>query len=341
MQQPQGQPSPADRPGSSQDNIQDLSSADPASVYQPQSGQDIDLDVFRSLSQTGAFTQPYIFDISLLDNRAQPLYSSPHYKPIECMIFDKRPWICFYGGNPPRIVAETDDWWYTMYDREGGCCLQGWPMFLLQDFMRLVEQPPPSPQPTVQTSDAAGAQPTDFEREILRLPGNFSPSFGRYWHLGCAGSHNPRSADRPTRPPTIHIPREMQPEDMPSKKSPIAFPEQPWVLEKPRLPTRVECKPLRGCLCLPAMVLPESYQIGPAFARAYYMGNENKMHFLLPCSTEPFCPFHSACGRIMHPDSLEHDDHKGHLCSRCKEFLDKGRSPFEWFDSLPEAVSKD
>ena len=166
-QQPQGQPSPADRPGSSQDNIQDLSSADPASVYQPQSGQDIDLDVLRSLSQTGAFTQPYIFDISLLDNRAQPLYSSPHYKPIECMIFDKRPWICFYGGNPPRIVAETDDWWYTMYDREGGCCLQGWPMFLLQDFMRLVEQPPPSPQPTVQTSDAAGAQPTDFEREIF------------------------------------------------------------------------------------------------------------------------------------------------------------------------------
>ena len=257
----------------------------------------------------------------------QPLYSSPHYKPIECMIFDKRPWICFYGGNPPMIVAETDDWWYTMYDREGGCCLQGWPMFLLQDFMRLVEQPPPSPQPTVQSSDAAGAQPTALPREILRLPGNFSPSFGRYWHAGCAGSHNPRSADRPARPPTIQISRDMQPEDMPSKKSPIAFPDQPWVLENPRLPTRVECKPLRGCLCLPAMVLPESYQIGPAFARAYYMGNENKMHCLLPCSTEPFCPFHSACGRIMHPDSLEHDDHKGHLCSRCKEFLDKGRSP--------------
>ena len=43
----------------------------------------------------------------------------------------------------------------------------------------------------------------------------------------------------------------------------------------------------------------------------------------------------------MRPASLEHDDHKGHMCSRCKEFLDKGRSPFEWFDSLPEAVSKD
>ena len=44
----------------------------------------------------------------------------------------------------------------------------------------------------------------------------------------------------------------------------------------------------------------------------------------------------------MNPDSLEHaDDHKGHLCSRCKEFLDKRRTPFEWFDSLPEAVSRD
>ena len=142
-QQPQDQPSPADRPGSSQDNIKDLSSSDPASVYQPQSGQDIDLDVFRSLDQPGACTQPYIFDISLLDNRAQPLYNSPHYQPIECMIYDKRPWICFYGGNPPKVVAETDDWWYTLYDREGGCCLHGWPIFLLQDFMRLLEQPPP------------------------------------------------------------------------------------------------------------------------------------------------------------------------------------------------------
>ncbi|CAE7251347.1 unnamed protein product, partial [Symbiodinium microadriaticum] len=121
----------------------------------------------------GACTQPYIFDISLLDNRAQPLYNRPHYQPIECMIYDKRPWICFYGGNPPQVVAETDDWWYTMYDRQGGCCLQGWPIFLLQDFMRLVEQPPPSPQPTVQSGDGAGAQPTymPLPREVMRLPG--------------------------------------------------------------------------------------------------------------------------------------------------------------------------
>ncbi|OLP83471.1 hypothetical protein AK812_SmicGene35767 [Symbiodinium microadriaticum] len=116
------------------------SRADPATVYMPQPGQDLDID------QPGAFTQPYLFDISLLDRRAQPLYGHPHYKPIECMVFDKRPWICFYGGSPPTVVAETDEWWYTMYDREGGCCLQGWPMFLLQDFMRLFADPPPSPE---------------------------------------------------------------------------------------------------------------------------------------------------------------------------------------------------
>ena len=340
--QPQGQTTSADRPGSSRDNMPDLSLSDPAAVYQPQSGQDVDFDIIRSLDQPGASTKPYIIDLSLLDNRAQPLYSFPHYKPLECMIYDKRPWICFYEGSPPMKVAETDSWWYTMYDREGGCCLQGWPVFLLQDFMRLYEQPPPSPKSSGPADDTAQAQPTVYVREQLRLPGNFSPSFGRFWHSGCAGSHNPRSIDRPTRPPTVQIARDLEPDDMPSKKgSVVAFPEQPWVLEKPRLPTRVECKPLRGCLCLPAMVLPESYQVGPAFARAYYMGNDNQMHCLLPCSTEPFCPFHSACGRPMRPASLEHDDHKGHMCSRCKEFLDKGRSPFEWFDSLPEAVSKD
>ena len=47
-QQPQGQPLAADRPGSSKDDVQDLSSADPASVYMPQLGQDLDLNVFRS-----------------------------------------------------------------------------------------------------------------------------------------------------------------------------------------------------------------------------------------------------------------------------------------------------
>ncbi|OLP82493.1 hypothetical protein AK812_SmicGene36851 [Symbiodinium microadriaticum] len=170
---------------------QDLSSADPARVYRPQ----LDIDAFRSLDQPGAFTQRYLFDISLLDRRAQPLYGHPHYKPIECMVFDKRPWICFYGGSPPTVVAETDDWWYTMYDREGGCCLQGWPMFLLQDFMRLFADPPPSPEPTTQADDAASSLPGDFVRERFLLPANYRPSFGRFWHLGCKGQEGEKAAE--------------------------------------------------------------------------------------------------------------------------------------------------
>ena len=104
----------------------------------------------------------------------------------------------------------------------------------------------------------------DFVRERFPLPANYRPSFR-------GATHNPRSMDPPSRPPTVQIGRDMQPRDIPGRKGSIPFPDKPWVLEQPRL--RVESKPLRGCLCLPAMVLPESYQVGPAFARALFLGN--------------------------------------------------------------------
>ncbi|CAE7249387.1 unnamed protein product [Symbiodinium sp. KB8] len=173
------------------DDLQDLSSADPAMVYKPQLGQ------------------PYLFDIDLLDRRAQPLYAHPHYKPIECMVFDKRPWICFYGGSTPTVVAETDGYWYTMYDREGGCCLQGWPMFLLQDFMRLFADPPPSPEPTTQADDAASSPRTLSER-------------GSYFQ--------PTIAHR-------KIGRDMQPRDIPGSPSlfVVAYAYQPWCFRSPTM----------------------------------------------------------------------------------------------------------
>ena len=136
--------------------------------------------------------------------------------------------------------------------------------------MRLFADPPPSPEPTTQADDAASSPPGDFVRERFPLPANYRPWFGRFWHLGCAGSHNPRSTDPPSRPPTVQIGRDMQPRDLPGRKGSIPFPDKPWILEQPRLPPRVETKPLRGCLCLPAMVLPESYQVGPAFASLLY-----------------------------------------------------------------------
>ncbi|OLQ09387.1 hypothetical protein AK812_SmicGene7013 [Symbiodinium microadriaticum] len=173
-QEAASQTASSSKPQPAQDDLQDLSSADPAMVYKPQLGQ------------------PYLFDIDLLDRRAQPLYAHPHYKPIECMVFDKRPWICFYGGSTPTVVAETDGYWYTMYDREGGCCLQGWPMFLLQDFMRLFADPPPSPEPTTQADDAASSPRTLSER-------------GSYFQ--------PTIAHR-------KIGRDMQPRDIPGRQSP-------------------------------------------------------------------------------------------------------------------------
>ena len=186
------------------------------------------------------------------------------------------------------------------------------------------------PRVLTETSSARGSlsQPT-----IAHLLEGFGITDAR-------GLITPRSTDPPSRPPTVQLGRDIQPRDLVHgrKGVTIPFPEKPWTLEQPRLPPRVESRPLRGCLCLPAMVLPESYNVGPAFARAYYMGNDNKMHCLLPCSNEPFCPFHSACGRLMNPGSLEHaDDHKGHLCSRCKEFLDKSRNPRSHYKIEAEA----
>ncbi|CAE7248498.1 unnamed protein product, partial [Symbiodinium microadriaticum] len=220
----QDQPAPTDRPGSSKDASQDLSAADPARVYAPQPGQHLDIDSFRVLDQPGAATKPYIFDIGLLDRRAQPLFSHPNYKPIECMIFERRPWICFYGGSTPTEVAEVDDYWYTMYTADGSCCLPDWPAFPLENFMRLFADPPPSPEPTLQADD-------DFARERFPLPANYRPSFGRFWHVGCAGTRNPRSTDPPTRPPTVQIARSMQPEDLTHgrKGVTIPFPEKPWL----------------------------------------------------------------------------------------------------------------
>ncbi|CAE7319787.1 unnamed protein product, partial [Symbiodinium microadriaticum] len=204
------QPLPADRPGSSKDDIQ---------------------------ISRGPSPSPTFFDVDLLDRRAQPLYAHPHYKPIECMVFDKRPWICFYGGSTPTVVAETDGYWYTMYDREGGCCLPGWPMFLLQDFMRLFADPPPSPEPTQQTDDAASS-PRDFVRDRFPLPANYRSAFGRFWHLGCAGTHSPRSLDPPSRPPTVQIARDMQPRDIPGRKGSIAYRRQsPKTSLQPSLPS--------------------------------------------------------------------------------------------------------
>ncbi|CAE7327295.1 unnamed protein product, partial [Symbiodinium sp. KB8] len=205
------------------------SRADPATVYMPQPGQDLDID------QPGAFTQPYLFDISLLDRRAQPLYGHPHYKPIECMVFDKRPWICFYGGSPPTVVAETDEWWYTMYDREGGCCLQGWPMFLLQDFMRLFADPPPSPEAAQELIDDFK---TNYPGELLdEAPNRLSLSL-TVEEGGFPGQEGNVAAD------TGVLPIEFAPPRCKALADPEAIP----FLEPSRAPLEQESRLMLQCL---------------------------------------------------------------------------------------------
>ena len=58
---------------------------------------------------------------------------------------------------------------------------------------------------------------------------------------------------------------------------------------------------------------------------------EGNLHCGEPCSTQPFCPFHSACGR---PVSLrgatiqQGYTHHKHDCSRCKAMTDQGLHPW-------------
>ena len=81
------------------------------------------------------------------------------------------------------------------------------------------------------------------------------------------------------------------------------------------------------------MVLPETYRVGPAYARAYYLDNDNNMRCLLPCSTELFAHFtpHAAA-----PLSLTRWKAKITTKVTCA-----AGTPLEWFDSLPEAVARD
>ena len=122
-QHPSSQHLPSGQPGSSSDGAPDLSTADRAAVYKPLPTQAFDVDVFQSLVQPGSFTKPYLFDQNVLDRRAQPTFSTPHPQPLKCMIWDRRPWICYFGGNPPTNPAQVDGWWFTMYYQDGGCSL--------------------------------------------------------------------------------------------------------------------------------------------------------------------------------------------------------------------------
>ena len=61
--------------------------------------------------------------------------------------------------------------------------------------------------------------------------------------------------------------------------------------------------------------------------RTGYEDEDGALHCGEPCGTEPFCPFHSACGRpiTLRGSSLQAGDtHREHDCSWCKAMKDRG-----------------
>ena len=162
------------------------------------------------------------------------------------MVFDKRPWICFYGGSPKPTVFGTP---CTTAKVAAACqaglcssyrtsCASLRTRLLAQSLQhRLMTQPL-----AAGTSSETGSR---FQPTIVQ-------------HLGGSGTSAARG-------PIILAPWILPPGRLQSRshgecslatsrasKGTVAFPEKPWSLEQPRLPPRVECKPLRGCLCLPA-----------------------------------------------------------------------------------------
>ena len=110
---------------------------------------------------------------------------------------------------------------------------------------------------------------------------------------------------------------------------PCTAPNDLMMFHQPRFAPRVQAPTSRGCIVLPSLILPETFRLHPEYSRAY-MDQNGILRCLPPCSSQPFRPFHSACG--SGPDQ---DQHSGHQCCPCKEFTDAGRCPGEWFDYIP------
>ncbi|CAE7237788.1 unnamed protein product [Symbiodinium sp. CCMP2592] len=215
----------------------------------------------------------------------------------------------------------------------------------LSDLPFTVEPPPQPAKPSADASSQEEEEPSGADTQVYPpcqpLPEFFSADSGvlRYWHQGAVGSNNPRNMGNQSVPTMCPQDIGSPPEALMDRRKGLTihppstpYPYRPPALALPRLP----CSNMRNCIIVPSLTLPHTYELDPAFARMYYMGNRGEMRCGIPCSTVPFCPYHSACGRELNKGTVEHEDkHSGHQCSRCKEFTDLGRSPFEWFSAVP------
>ena len=172
-------------------------------------------------------------------------------------------------------LGSSEECWFTMYHEDGTCCLAGWPRFSLSSLVDEVCQRAQQVQPA--DDGPPDDRPTldDVPRGILSLPAHFRPGCGRFWHEGCNGKANPRAIKKmPSRPPNVRIGRDEPPRQLTHGRThePLRPPSPLVELEMPLMAPRVPSKPLRGCVVLPSMVLPETYNISPDYSRAYCLG---------------------------------------------------------------------
>ncbi|CAE7262005.1 unnamed protein product [Symbiodinium sp. CCMP2592] len=198
------------------------------------------------------------------------------------VIWDSRTWINFYGGEPPKTAVEIDveTHFYTV---EPGSAFE------------------PGQE---EDSESSGAQ--EDLPPCPPLPEWYSADTGvlRYWHFGATGQANPRQMGKQSVPALCLQDLKALPEPLVDKRKNIIIDlYKPPALALPRLP----CPNMRNCIIVPSLTLPHTFDLDPAFARMYYMGSSRgEMRCGLPCSTVPFCPYHSACGREITEGTVEH-----------------------------------
>ena len=259
---------------------------------------------------------------------------------------------------PTHHMYEVDWPWYTAYRDDFSCTVADLPPWNLGRWVALesaagrlrwgpqASQPQPTqpqmpePQPiSPPSSEDEEPMYDNLPRRVIDLdPSRWNPGLGRYWHHGARGTGNPRNVRQCHREPIIAQPVDAYPVPVIHTRTQqrIRPPQSLFLTEPPVFASRSAHRALRGCVIMPSLLLPDSYHIHPECLRAYYTDNNGRLRCMLPCSTTPFCPFQSACGRGIRAGTAEAtDDHGGHQCSRCKEFADLGRSPFEWFDAVP------
>ncbi|CAE7432178.1 HMGB3 [Symbiodinium sp. CCMP2592] len=256
----------------------------------------------------------------------KPTYSGTERPPQPfglAVIWDARTWINFYGGEPPKTAVEIDVGAHFYTVQPGPA-----------------QDQPSQPEPGQEEDSESSGKEEDLP-PCPPLPEWYSADTGvlRYWHFGATGQANPRQMGKQSVPALCLQDMKALPESLVDKRKNVTIdpPSKPYLYKPPALAhPRLPCPNMRNCIIVPSLTLPHTFDLHPAFARMYFLGSRGEMRCGLPCSTVPFCPYHSACGREITEGTVEHrDKHSGHECSRCKEFTDLGRSPFEWFSAVP------